>query len=82
MYIINRLNVVEKPVERSDVYKPRTLPDGKLFYECCYCHKGFGSVSDINRHMDFHEGIVNVINVLKNSEVVIVSAEFFFFFFF
>lgn len=52
-----RLNVVEKPVQRADVCKPRILPDGRAFFECCYCNKKFGSVSDINRHMDFHEDV-------------------------
>ena len=51
-----RLNVVKIPVRREDACKPTLLPDGRTVYRCTYCSKDFGSFSDINRHMDFHEG--------------------------
>ena len=51
-----RLDVVRTPVKREDVCKPIILPDGRAVYRCSYCNKDFGSFSDVNRHMDFHEG--------------------------
>jgi hypothetical protein len=52
-----RLNMVRTPVRREDACKPTLLPDGRTVYRCTYCNKDFGSFSDINRHMDFHEDI-------------------------
>ena len=36
--------------------KPTTTADGRTVYKCPFCSKDFLSFSDINRHMDFHEG--------------------------
>ena len=51
-----RLNVVMSPLRREEVCKPTMLPDGRTVYRCTYCNKDFTTLSDINRHMDFHEG--------------------------
>ncbi|KAK2187371.1 hypothetical protein NP493_168g03036 [Ridgeia piscesae] len=53
----SRLNVVMSPLRRDEVCKPTVLPDGRTVYRCTYCNKDFTTLSDINRHMDFHEGI-------------------------
>ena len=44
------------PLRRDEVCKPTVLPDGRTVYRCTYCNKDFTTLSDINRHMDFHEG--------------------------
>ena len=44
-------------MKREDALTPMTLEDGRTVYRCSYCSKDFTSYSDINRHMDFHEGI-------------------------
>ena len=54
-----RLDVVKSPVQRDEVCRPTSLPDGRQVFRCIYCHKDFCSFSDINRHMDFHEGTHN-----------------------
>ncbi|XP_064472248.1 uncharacterized protein LOC135386331 isoform X2 [Ornithodoros turicata] len=51
-----RLGVVENPISRDEACKPHVGPDGKIIYPCSYCTKTFCSTSDLNRHMDFHEG--------------------------
>ncbi|RWS31483.1 zinc finger protein-like protein [Leptotrombidium deliense] len=48
-----RLGIVEKPIKRS--FRPLVGPDGKYIYPCGYCQKTFCSLSDLNRHMNFHE---------------------------
>lgn len=52
----SRLNLVRQPIRREDACKPTLLQDGRAVYRCSYCNKDFGSYSDVNRHMDFHEG--------------------------
>lgn len=51
-----RLYVVNQPVDRERLCKPTILPDGRTVFRCIFCRKDFLSYSDINRHMDFHEG--------------------------
>lgn len=51
-----RLDMVERPVSRDEACKPQLGPDGRFVYPCSYCYKTFCSTSDLNRHMDFHEG--------------------------
>ena len=55
-----RLYVVNQPVDRERICKPTVLPDGRTVFRCIFCHKDFLSYSDINRHMDFHEGELRV----------------------
>ncbi|RWS17617.1 zinc finger protein 236-like protein [Dinothrombium tinctorium] len=50
-----RLGIVEKPIKRS--FRPLIGPDGKYIYPCGYCQKTFCSLSDLNRHMNFHEDV-------------------------
>ncbi|KAG7176687.1 Zinc finger protein 236-like 3, partial [Homarus americanus] len=52
-----RLNIIQEPIDRDKALMPITDDIGRTFYECPYCHKLFGSTSDMNRHLDFHEGI-------------------------
>ena len=52
-----RLNIVSDPVEREKALSPIVDDIGRTFFQCPYCHKLFGSTSDMNRHLDFHEGI-------------------------
>lgn len=52
----SRLYVVRQPVNREDACKPIVMPDGRTVYRCSYCNKDFCTFSDVNRHMDFHEG--------------------------
>ena len=52
-----RLNIIQQPVERNKALIPITDDIGRSFYECPYCHKLFGSSSDMNRHLDFHEDL-------------------------
>ena len=51
-----RLPIVHSPINRESMCKPTTTPDGRTVYKCPFCSKDFVSFSDINRHMDFHEG--------------------------
>ncbi|GFO24215.1 Zinc finger protein 40, partial [Plakobranchus ocellatus] len=51
----SRLSVVHEPVDRNSLCKPKILEDGRSVFSCAICHKNFLSLSDINRHMDFHE---------------------------
>ena len=51
-----RLGIVEKPIKRNEACRPQLGPDGKSLYPCGYCQKTFCSLSDLNRHMNFHEG--------------------------
>lgn len=51
-----RLPVVSTPVDREKICKPTLLADGRTVFRCPFCNKDFLSYSDINRHMDFHEG--------------------------
>ncbi|XP_035825002.1 uncharacterized protein LOC101858098 [Aplysia californica] len=53
----SRLCVVNEPVDRNALCKPKVLDDGRQVFSCAICHKNFLSLSDINRHMDFHEDI-------------------------
>ncbi|CAL1542591.1 unnamed protein product [Lymnaea stagnalis] len=53
----SRLSVVNEPLDRISLCKPKVLDDGRSVYSCVICHKNFLSLSDINRHMDFHEDI-------------------------
>uniref|UniRef100_A0A2C9LZS3 C2H2-type domain-containing protein n=1 Tax=Biomphalaria glabrata TaxID=6526 RepID=A0A2C9LZS3_BIOGL len=53
----SRLSVVNEPLDRNSLCKPKLLEDGRSVYSCVICHKNFLSLSDINRHMDFHEDI-------------------------
>ncbi|XP_059171027.1 uncharacterized protein LOC131952414 isoform X2 [Physella acuta] len=53
----SRLSVVNEPLDRNSLCKPKVLDDGRSVYSCVICHKNFLSLSDINRHMDFHEDI-------------------------
>lgn len=52
-----RLNIVQEPIERDKALMPITDDIGRTFFECPYCHKLFGSTSDMNRHLDFHEDL-------------------------
>lgn len=52
-----RLPIVNSPVNRDQICKPTTLDDGRQVFTCPFCSKNFSSYSDINRHMDFHEGM-------------------------
>lgn len=52
----DRLGIVEKPIKRNEACRPLLGPDGKFLYPCGYCQKTFCSLSDLNRHMNFHEG--------------------------
>ncbi|CAL4244479.1 unnamed protein product, partial [Meganyctiphanes norvegica] len=52
-----RLNIVAEPIDREKALLPITDDIGRTFYECPYCHKLFGSSSDMNRHLDFHEDL-------------------------
>lgn len=52
----SRLSIVNEPLDRNSLCKPQVLDDGRSVYTCVICHKQFLSLSDINRHMDFHEG--------------------------
>lgn len=52
-----RMEMPEKPMSRDEACTPQMGPDGKFVYPCSYCYKTFSSTSDLNRHMDFHEGI-------------------------
>ncbi|KAK8771592.1 hypothetical protein V5799_025160 [Amblyomma americanum] len=52
-----RLDTAERPVGRDEACTSQMGPDGKFIYPCSYCYKAFSSTSDLNRHMDFHEGI-------------------------
>jgi len=49
--------VVEKPVKRAEACRPLIGPDGRYLYPCVYCQKTFCSLSDLNRHINFHEGM-------------------------
>lgn len=49
--------MVRQPIKREDACKPTMLPNGRMVYRCTYCNKEFCTVSDVNRHMDFHEGL-------------------------
>ncbi|CAG5136032.1 unnamed protein product, partial [Candidula unifasciata] len=51
------LSIVNEPLDRNSLCKPQVLDDGRSVYTCVICHKQFLSLSDINRHMDFHEDI-------------------------
>ena len=51
-----RLNVVRRPIKREDACRPVVLSDGRTAFRCIYCKKDFCTISDVNRHMDFHEG--------------------------
>jgi uncharacterized Zn-finger protein len=53
----DRLGIVEKPIKRNEACRPLLGPDGKFLYPCGYCQKTFCSLSDLNRHMNFHEGM-------------------------
>lgn len=53
----SRLDVVNKPIKRESAYKPVIMSDGRTAYHCLYCNKNFCTMSDVNRHMDFHEDI-------------------------
>lgn len=52
-----RMDMPERPMSRDEACTPQMGPDGKFVYPCSYCYKTFSSTSDLNRHMDFHEGI-------------------------
>lgn len=52
-----RLNIVQEPIDRDKALMPITDDIGRSFFECPYCHKLFGSTSDMNRHLDFHEDL-------------------------
>ncbi|XP_065304189.2 B-cell lymphoma/leukemia 11B-like isoform X1 [Dermacentor albipictus] len=52
-----RMDMAERPISRDEACTPQMGPDGKFVYPCSYCYKTFSSTSDLNRHMDFHEGI-------------------------
>ncbi|XP_063852420.1 histone-lysine N-methyltransferase PRDM16-like isoform X2 [Scylla paramamosain] len=52
-----RLNIVQEPIDRDKALVPITDDIGRTFFECPYCHKLFGSTSDMNRHLDFHEDL-------------------------
>ncbi|XP_076063235.1 uncharacterized protein LOC143038122 isoform X2 [Oratosquilla oratoria] len=52
-----RLNIVQEPIDRDKALLPITDDIGRTFFECPYCHKLFGSTSDMNRHLDFHEDL-------------------------
>ncbi|XP_069960985.1 zinc finger protein 433-like isoform X2 [Cherax quadricarinatus] len=52
-----RLNIVQEPIDRDKALMPITDDIGRTFFECPYCHKLFGSTSDMNRHLDFHEDL-------------------------
>ena len=57
MYVYScRLNVVRTPISRVNACRPTVMPDGHTIYKCTYCAKEFQTFSDINRHLDFHEG--------------------------
>ena len=47
---------MHSPINRESMCKPTSTPDGRTVYKCPFCSKDFLSFSDINRHMDFHEG--------------------------
>lgn len=51
-----RVYPVKNPVRREEACKPTVLSDGRTVYRCLYCNKNFATLSDVNRHMDFHEG--------------------------
>ena len=53
---MHRVYVVRNALKRDEACKPTVLADGRTVYRCSYCSKDFASYSDINRHMDFHEG--------------------------
>ena len=52
-----RLNIIQHPVDRNKALLPITDDIGRTFFECPYCQKLFGSTSDMNRHLDFHEDL-------------------------
>ncbi|KAK7017999.1 hypothetical protein SK128_013550 [Halocaridina rubra] len=52
-----RLNIIQEPIDRDKALMPITDDIGRTFFECPYCHKLFGSTSDIHRHLDFHEDL-------------------------
>nr|XP_045598092.1 zinc finger protein 236-like [Procambarus clarkii] len=52
-----RLNIIQEPIDRDKALMPITDDIGRTFFECPYCHKLFGSTSDMNRHLDFHEDL-------------------------
>ncbi|KAK4310561.1 hypothetical protein Pmani_017884 [Petrolisthes manimaculis] len=52
-----RLNIVQEPIDRDKALLPITDDIGRTFFECPYCRKLFGSTSDMNRHLDFHEDL-------------------------
>ncbi|KAL4229304.1 hypothetical protein ACF0H5_012344 [Mactra antiquata] len=61
----SRLGIVQSPINREAMCKPTTLTDGRTVYKCPFCSKEFVSFSDINRHMDFHEGKIKDIRPYK-----------------
>ncbi|XP_045209229.2 zinc finger protein 236-like isoform X2 [Mercenaria mercenaria] len=61
----SRLGIVQSPINREAMCKATTLTDGRTVYKCPFCSKEFVSYSDINRHMDFHEGKIKDIRPYK-----------------
>jgi len=51
---------VRRPIKREDACRPVVLADGRTAFRCFYCKKDFCTISDVNRHMDFHEGVEKV----------------------
>lgn len=47
---------MRRPIKREDACRPVVLSDGRTAFRCIYCKKDFCTISDVNRHMDFHEG--------------------------
>ena len=92
LFLHLRLYVVRNPLKREEACKPTVLADGRTVYRCTYCNKDFATYSDINRHMDFHEGtlgryqgnfllflcVMYAINVLMNALGEIYIYIFFF----
>lgn len=50
-----RLILPEKSLKRAEARRPLMGPDGRYLYPCGYCQKTFCSLSDLNRHIGFHE---------------------------
>ena len=44
-------------MKRAEACRPLIGPDGRYLYPCVYCQKTFCSLSDLNRHINFHEGM-------------------------